>query len=269
VCPLVCQAANKRIRSGKPPLVQLSMRTVVPNVDERAERAVKRSKLRVEGVEVPTCFRWRGAQLQGKDGEVADAAISVPLRRHVNYDVGSSPDAVNLNALLVFLLDDSLRRHLVAECCSQIPVDILSDAIIAILERRRKWIKAKVDFMPFLLGVLKSLTSHIRTGKPLDAFDEIAPNPVHDEDDAEDSVEQISTAAPVDPERQLLGSDLDKQVRKRFDDDPEVLLVYEAFLEKMKPAEIELCRSLSEKEYNAAAKRLQRAVQGLAEGRPR
>lgn len=149
------------------------------------------------------------------------------------------------------------------------PGDILSDAIIAILERRRKWIKAKVDFMPFLLGVMKSLTSHIRTGKPLDAFDEIAPNAVNDEDDAEDFVEQISTAAPVDPERQLLASDLDTQVRKRFDDDPEVLLVYEAFLEKMKPAEIQSCLGLSEKEYNAAAKRLRRAVQGLAEGGPR
>lgn len=149
------------------------------------------------------------------------------------------------------------------------PGDILSDAIIAILERRRKWIKANVDFMPFLLGVMKSLTSHIRTGKPLDAFDEIAPNPVNEEDDADEFVEQIPTAAPVDPERQLLASDLDKQIRQRFNDDPEVLLVYEAFLEKMKPAEIQTCLGLSEKEYNAAAKRLRRAVDRLVEGGPR
>lgn len=149
------------------------------------------------------------------------------------------------------------------------PGDILSDAIIAILERRRKWIKANVDFMPFLLGVMKSLTSHIRTGKPLDAFDEIAPNPVNEEDDADEFVQQIPTAAPVDPERQLLASDLDKQIRQRFNDDPEVLLVYEAFLEKMKPAEIQTCLGLSEKEYNAAAKRLRRAVDRLVEGGPR
>lgn len=149
------------------------------------------------------------------------------------------------------------------------PGDLLSDAIIATLEGRRKWIKANVDFLPFLLGVMKSLASHIRTGKPLDAFDEIAPNPVNDEDNTEDFVEQIPTAARVDPERQLLASDLDEQVRKRFDDDPAVLLVYEAFLEKMKPAEIQSCLGLSEKEYNAAAKRLRRAVQSLAEGGPR
>src|SRR5688500_11722517 len=55
--------------------------------------------------------------------------------------------------------------------------DLLSDAIIATLEGRRKWIKANVEFVPFLLGVMKSLASHIRTGKPVDAFDEIAPTP--------------------------------------------------------------------------------------------
>jgi DNA-directed RNA polymerase specialized sigma24 family protein len=146
------------------------------------------------------------------------------------------------------------------------PGDILSDAIIAVLEGRRKWIRTKVDFVPFLLGVMKSLTSHIRTGKPLDAFDEIAPNPVNEEDDGEDFVEQIPTTAPVDPERQLFATDLDQQIRERFNDDPEVLLVYEAFLEKMRPAEIQNCLGLSEKEYNAAAKRLRRAVERLAEG---
>jgi len=146
------------------------------------------------------------------------------------------------------------------------PGDILSDAIIAILEGRRKWFKSRVTFLPFVLGVMKSLTSHIRTGKALDAFDEIAPNPVGEEDDAEDFVEQIPTAARIDPERQLLAKDLDKEIRKRFKDDPEVLLIYEAFLEKMTPAEIQACLGLSEKEYNAAAKRLRRAVDRLAEG---
>jgi DNA-directed RNA polymerase specialized sigma24 family protein len=147
--------------------------------------------------------------------------------------------------------------------------DLLSDAIIATLEGRRKWFKAKVDFLSFLKGVMRSLASHIRAGKALDAFDEIAPNPVNDEDDAEDVVEQIPTQAPVDPERQLLAGDLDRQIRQHFNDDPEVLLIYEAFLEKMKPAEIQACLGLTEKEYNAAAKRLRRTVRGFVEGGPR
>ena len=106
--------------------------------------------------------------------------------------------------------------------------DILSDAIIAVLEGRRKWIKDNCDFMTFLKGVMRSITSHIRSGKAVDTFDEIAPNPVNKQDNAEDFVEQIPTQAPIDPERQLLAHDLDKQIRERFKDDPLVLLVYEA-----------------------------------------
>jgi DNA-directed RNA polymerase specialized sigma24 family protein len=147
--------------------------------------------------------------------------------------------------------------------------DLLSDAVIATLEGRRKWFKAKVDFVTFLKGVMRSLASHIRAGKALDAFDEIAPNPVNDEVDTEDFVEQIPTQAPIDPERQLLAGDLDRQIREHFNDDPEVLLIYEAFLEKMKPAEVQACLGLTEKEYNAAAKRLRRAVRAFVEGGPR
>jgi hypothetical protein len=147
--------------------------------------------------------------------------------------------------------------------------DLLSDAITAMLEGRRKWIKANVALVPFLLGVMKSLASHIRTGKAVDAFDELTPNPANDDDDnAEDFVEQIPTAAPIDPERILRARELDGQVRERFKEDPEVLLVYEAFLDKMKPAEIQSCLGLSEKEYNAAALRLRRGVEKLAKGGP-
>lgn len=147
--------------------------------------------------------------------------------------------------------------------------DILSDAITAVLEGRRKWIKANVAFVPFILGVMKSLTSHIRTGRAVDAFDEITPNPANDDEDAEGFVEQIPAAAPVDPERLLLARELDGQIRERFKEDPEVLLIYEAFLEKMKPAEIKACLELSEKQYNAAALRLRRAVAKFANGGPR
>jgi DNA-directed RNA polymerase specialized sigma24 family protein len=146
--------------------------------------------------------------------------------------------------------------------------DLLSDAIIATLEGRRKW-KTNIDFMTFLKGVIRSFASHIRAGKPIDAFDEIAPNPVNDKDETEDFVEQIPTPAPVDPERQLLARDLDKQIRERFKDDPVVLLVYEALLEKMKPADIQSCLGIDEKEYNAAAKRLRRATLTIAKGGPR
>jgi hypothetical protein len=146
--------------------------------------------------------------------------------------------------------------------------DLLSDAIIATLDGRRKW-KTNIDFVVFLRGVIRSLASHIRAGKSVDAFDDIAPNPVNEDEEAEDFVEQIPTSAPIDPERQLLARHLDAQIRERFKDDPVVLLVYEAFLDKMKPADIQACLGIDEKEYNAAAKRLRRATMTIAEGGPR
>lgn len=144
--------------------------------------------------------------------------------------------------------------------------DLLSDAIIATLEGRRKW-KTNIDFVAFLQGVVRSLASHIRAGRPVDAFDEIAPDSVND-DETENFVKQVPTA-PADPERQLLARELDEQVRERFRDDPVALLVYEAFLEKLKPAEIQACLGIDEKEYNAAAKRLRRATLVIAKGGPR
>ena len=147
--------------------------------------------------------------------------------------------------------------------------DLLSDAIIATLEGRRKWVKDNCDFPTFLKGVMRSMTSHIGAGKATDAFDAIAPRQASEHDDAEDLLEQIPTPAPVDPERQLLAGDLDKEIRERFETDTVVLLVYDAFLDKMKPVDIQSCLDITENEYNAAAKRLRRAVRGFAKGRPR
>lgn len=142
--------------------------------------------------------------------------------------------------------------------------DLLSDAIIAVLGGRRKWVKDNCDFMTFIKGTMRSLASHIRRGKATDAFDVIAPNPENEQDNnAEGFLKPIPTRALFDPERQLHESDLDRQVRERFKDDAVVLLVYEAFLEKMKPADIRSCLDITENEYHAAAKRLRRAVRGL------
>jgi len=169
------------------------------------------------------------------------------------------------DAQLVRLNRVSAYRHetLGARRAGRHEGDILSDAIVAILNGRRKWIRANVEFVPFLLMVMKSIASHIRNGRPLDAFDEIAPVRINHKDAAEHCVEQVVPAAPSDPEQLLRARQLDDEIRKRFDDDPEVLLVYEAFLEKMKPAVIQRHLGLTEKQYNAAAKRLRRAVDAM------
>src|SRR3954462_13907029 len=97
------------------------------------------------------------------------------------------------DAQVIRLTEISAYRHgtLGARGAGRHEGDIFSDAITKMLEGRRKWIKANVAFVPFILGVMKSLTSHIRTGKALDAFDELTPNPANDDENGDEFVEQI------------------------------------------------------------------------------
>jgi hypothetical protein len=140
------------------------------------------------------------------------------------------------------------------------PRDLLSDAVIACLEGRRKWVKSSCELPTFLAGVLRSLASHIRAGKPVDAFDDLAPSPTNDDKGGQEYVEQLADPGSVDPEGQLIAQEICARVRDQFKEDPLVLLVLNGFLEKMKPSDIRSTTGMSEKEFNAAAKRLRRYV---------
>ena len=159
------------------------------------------------------------------------------------------------------------HRSLGARGAGRNPEDLLSDVIIAALEGRRKW-PMDITFMAFLQGAMRSLASHIRVGRAVDAFDDIVPNRANDKEDSDDCVTQIAAPGPTDPERELLARELAGQIQERFKDDPLALLVYEAFVEKMTPGEIQGL-GISEKEYNAAARRLRRATHTIAQGGPR
>ena len=142
---------------------------------------------------------------------------------------------------------------------------MLSDALIAVLEGRRKWIRDNCDLVAFLAGAMRSIASHVRDGRAVDAFDKLAANPVNERDNTRDSMDQMPTLKSDDPEHRLHAIELGSQIRERFKDDPVVLLVYEALLDRMKPAEIRSCLDITENEYNASVKRLRRAVRGFAE----
>ena len=161
-------------------------------------------------------------------------------------------------------------RHasLGARAAGRNPEDLLSDVIIAALEGRRKW-KTDIEFVAFLQGAMRSLASHIRDGRAADAFDAITPSRANGRNDTGDCTMEIAPPAPSDPERELVARELAAHVRERFEHDPVALLVYEAFIEKMKPSEIQECLDISVKEYNAAARRVRRATHTIAQGRPR
>jgi hypothetical protein len=146
------------------------------------------------------------------------------------------------------------------------PRDLLSDSVIACLEGRRRWIKSNCDFPTFLAGVLRSLASHIRDGRAVDAFDDLAVNPANDDKGGQGYVEQIVDRVSVDPESQLIARQICDGIRDHFKDDPPVLLVLTGLLEKMKPSDIRSAAGMSEREFNAAAKRLRRYVRQTYRG---
>jgi hypothetical protein len=153
------------------------------------------------------------------------------------------------------------------------PEDLLQNALVAVLEGRRKWLKSRVDFVKFLLGVIQSFSSHIVEGKPSDAFDDVVAYEVADEDT--DALDRLPSPAAPTPEQELENAELERQavaldgrIREHFKDDDHALVVYEGLCDNMKPAEIREC-GLTEKEYDAAQKRLKRGVRKIAEGGPR
>lgn len=150
------------------------------------------------------------------------------------------------------------------------PEDLIQDAMMAILDGRRKWRKSRVDFVMLLIGVIKSLSSHIVDGKARDAFDEVVDYQAPEEDT--DALDRMSSPAALSPEEQLEAEQLEQEataldgkIQDHFKDDDHALIIYQGLCESMKPAEIREC-GLSEKEYDAAQKRLKRGVRKLAEG---
>ena len=150
------------------------------------------------------------------------------------------------------------------------PEDLIQDAMMAILDGRRKWPKNRVDFVKLLIGVIQSLSSHIVAGKPRDAFDDVVDYQATEEDS--DALDRMPSPAALSPQEQLEAEErereamvLDGKIRDHFKDDDHALTIYQGLCESMKPAEICEC-GLSEKEYDAAQKRLKRGVRKLAEG---
>jgi DNA-directed RNA polymerase specialized sigma24 family protein len=150
------------------------------------------------------------------------------------------------------------------------PEDLIQDAMMAILDGRRKWRRSRVDFVMLLIGVIKSLSSHIVEGKARDAFDDVVEYHAPEEDT--DALDRMPSPAALRPEEQLEAEELEREataldgrIRDHFKDDDHALTIYQGLCESMKPAEIREC-GLSEKEYDAAQKRLKRGVRKLAEG---
>lgn len=137
--------------------------------------------------------------------------------------------------------------------------DLLQEAITRVLSGDRIWPKDEVEFLPFLVGVMRSIVSHV----PSDSLVDVDPNSVST---------QMGHARYVDPESQLIkneranaGAEKIAAVREHFAADTEALLVLDAWAEGTSPADIRAALDLSVQSYDAIRKRIMRFALSLRE----
>lgn len=135
--------------------------------------------------------------------------------------------------------------------------DLLGDAITAILGGRRHWDPAAVPFLGFLLGVVRSISSHWR-----ESFDE---EEAHLDcevrsDRAEDGPVELARSNQPGADRQVAARSQLDAINKLFEDDHEALLVIEGLGEGMSGPEIQQALGMSSKDYDATVKRMRRRV---------
>lgn len=133
--------------------------------------------------------------------------------------------------------------------------DLLHEAYLAALGGRRRWDPAAVPFLGFLLGALKSISSHWRESFSEDEAQldcEVHPDP------AQDGPIQRAESVQPDAERILAARSQLQAVMKLFEDDPEVLCIIDGLGDGMTGPEIQAALDLTPKEYEAALRRMRR-----------
>lgn len=136
--------------------------------------------------------------------------------------------------------------------------DLLSDAVIATLEGRRRWRKNAVDIFGHLKGAMRSISSNwrqkFREAEPRSESEMI---PAGEADDYPGPVATARTSEPH-PDRLLAAKEELGRMLALFKDDDEVCLIIEGLREGMTGPEIQRDLGLTEKQYNAGMKRLRR-----------
>ncbi len=143
------------------------------------------------------------------------------------------------------------------------PEDLIAEAFLRVLKGNRRWKPERCSFLLFLKGCVRSISSHLRDGRPGDLLDD--PHTNQADEDSMETFERLPASSS--PDREAEAQSLDAMVREKFGDDAEVELIYECLLQDLRPARIRDSLGLTKLQYNAAVKRLRRGVLSLKERR--
>ncbi|NOS76717.1 MAG: hypothetical protein HOP35_02095 [Nitrospira sp.] len=147
--------------------------------------------------------------------------------------------------------------------------DILSEAVTRTLEGDRKWNKTAVDIVGHLIGVMKSLSSHMAESvcnRNVSTYLESEVMQVTKEGDVVSPLEQHPSSRPG-PDRILEAHQKVDYMKQAFKEDKEVSQVIEALQEGFNGPETQELLGISQTEYETRMRRMRRKKNILDEGR--
>ena len=137
--------------------------------------------------------------------------------------------------------------------------DLLSEAITAILERRRAWIRERGDFFAFLVWAMKSISASWYAQKNEEYGESDWPTEVFDGDEVAPTLERYR-ADDANPERLALAEDLLRRFRETLYGDEDAIRVFDLLTLGMTAKEITEQLQISFNSYEATTKRLRRRL---------
>lgn len=137
--------------------------------------------------------------------------------------------------------------------------DLLQEAMTSVLsDDGRRWNPTKVDFVGFLRGAMKSISSNWRTKYARTGGGERT----YDDRPAEVSPSPLACAASMNPgpEQQVISSNLLERIETEFESDEHVKHVIAGLEAGMTGPEVIDLVGINENQYRAAMKRLRRGA---------
>ena len=137
--------------------------------------------------------------------------------------------------------------------------DLIQEAMARALTGSRHWNK-DVPFVNFLLGIIRSISSH--SARQISKRQEVreADLITEDHEGVERNPLALAETAEPDPHEELTARELLDRIDALFDEDPEALLVIAGMRERLTGPEIQALIEIDQRKYEAIVKRVSRTL---------
>lgn len=140
--------------------------------------------------------------------------------------------------------------------------DLVSEAVVSLLEERRHWNPRKVDFLGVLMGAVRSIASNYKTATESGHF-ALPASQVSSAEDIEDEAPTMVDLLPdsrPSPEKALTIRNLVFEVYESFSEDPEALVIMDGLRDLMTGSEIIEALEIDRKAYETIVRRIRRKI---------